>query len=228
MVNNTPNPWVQLPAAPPYVVPADEPHITAFNELYAPDSPYYLDLSMPPEPVLGLHDAPVVLLSANPGRDPADPDYYYRQPGAIEHALKDSASADGNPVRLLTDEVANTPGGIWWRRIVGGLKSAGYEYEELSQRILVVEFHGYHSRKWSWLPITLPSQRYGFEIVRQAMERQAAIVILRAVRPWKIAVPELITYERLALTNSARKSAVSAGNMQPADFQMACDALTAG
>ncbi len=58
------------------------------------------------------------------------------------------------------------------------------------------------------------------------MGRGAALIMLRAARAWKIAVPGLRSCERLALTSSAQTSSVSEGNLKPDDFEMICGALT--
>jgi len=67
----------------------------------------------------------------------------------------------------------------------------GCDASELADRVLAVEFHGYRSKKWPALPVTLPSQWYGFQLVREAIARKAFVVILRGERDWKVAVPEL-------------------------------------
>lgn len=156
------------------------------------DQRFFIDLNLPPGPVLGLHAAPVVLLSADPGRD--DPGDYEacRRPGAVRDALDNARSPAGTPVRWLSDELAGTPGGRWWRKLVRGPQPAtGLDFSELAAKVLMIEHHGYHSSKWSPPPVTLPSQPYGFELARQAMGRGAALIMLRAARVWKIAVPGL-------------------------------------
>lgn len=62
---NETNPWLQLPAEPPYVLPADRPFVDRFNER-ARDR-HRIRLEIIPEPYLGNPDAPVVLLNLNPG-----------------------------------------------------------------------------------------------------------------------------------------------------------------
>ena len=59
------NPWVTLPATPPYVFPDDAEAIGRFNKTADDSYRYHLDIL--PEPFLGRPDAPVVLLNLNPG-----------------------------------------------------------------------------------------------------------------------------------------------------------------
>ncbi len=101
------------------------------------------------------------------------------------------------------------------RRSTAGLADAGvlgpgtcffgdlYSFGELSHCVLNVEFHGYHSVRWSALPVTLPSQWFGFSLVEQAIDRGAVIVLTRAAREWRVAVPGLASYPRLARAKAA-------------------------
>lgn len=92
--------------------------------------------------------------------------------------------------------------------------------------MLAVEFHGYHSKKWRHIPVTLPSQRYGFWLVERAIERGALIVILRGRVDWEIAVPELGTYDNRIVTHSHQSSAISPGNCGSAGFEQFIHAVS--
>ena len=62
----TTNPWLQLPEHPPYVLPEDEALVRAFNERAGPNRFLHVDALLP-EAFVGAREAPVVLLSNNPG-----------------------------------------------------------------------------------------------------------------------------------------------------------------
>ncbi|MFF5403843.1 hypothetical protein ACFY8K_03775 [Streptomyces misionensis] len=83
-------------------------------------APYRLDLTLPPEPFLGLHDAPLVMLLANPGVSDADPAAYAR-PGATERTLQHIANAGGTPNHFLTHPDKDHPGLRWWSGTLNGL-----------------------------------------------------------------------------------------------------------
>jgi hypothetical protein len=219
----TRNPWRGLDAAAPYVTADDEPYVRAWNASLpeGEDSPFFLDLSLPPEPFLGPHDAPVVVLSANPGNAPGDAAAYQRI--GVSGRLAEIAGEGGAPLRWLADDVRGTPGGTWWRTTLGALNK--YGYGELARCVLDVEFHGYHSARWRALPVTLPSQWFGFSLVEQAITRDAVIVLTRAEREWKVAVPELAGYRRLVQAKSPRTSSLSPGNLGPEGFRLVTDAI---
>ena len=100
--------------------------------------------------------------------------------------------------------------GEWWRRCVRQLVLAGQPLEHLARSVLSVEFHGYHSPSFAPIPITLPSQWFGFSLVEQAIARGATVVMTRGRREWEVAVPELMSY-----TPRRRPEAPDAGRNQP-------------
>jgi hypothetical protein len=221
----TRNPWRGLDSSTPYVTADDEPYVMAWNDSLpeGKDSPFFLDLGLPPEPFLGSHDAPVVVLSANPGHAPDDAAAYQRI--GASGRLAEIAGEGGAPLRWVADDVRGTPGGKWWRKTLGALNKAGYGFDELARCVLDVEFHGYHSARWHAFPVTLPSQRFGFGLVEQAITRDAVIVLTRAEREWKVAVPGLAGHGRLIRAKSWQTSSLSPGNLGPEGFRLVTDAI---
>jgi hypothetical protein len=132
---------------------------------------------------------------------------------------------DGHVQVGLLDEFADTPAGKWSRgRCFPLVKGSGLSPEELARKVLIVEFHGYHSKASRPLPITLPSQEYGFWLVSQAVERGATVVIMRATPDWKIAVPALSSAEAVLLSNPQNAS-ISPGNCLAGGFERVLAAL---
>ena len=208
------NPWLEIPGSPPFVVPADERYIDAFNISDGRRPEHEIDTTLLPEPWLGRHDAPVVMLTANPGIDPTD---------VVVHARRDFAQANranlttpgGEPNYLLDQRFGDASGARWWRRrALARLLVDGVEEEALRNRVLVVEFHGYHSRSWMPLPVTLPSQWYGFSLVEGAVREGALVILARPARLWLVAVPELgRDPERVFTLRSTQNPAISSKNL---------------
>jgi len=96
---------------------------------------------------------------------------------------------------------------------------------DLARRVLSVEFHGYHSQDWAALPVTLPSQWYGFNLVARAIQRGAIIVVLRGGKDWDVAIPGLHGYPRRFSTNTVRSASVSPGNLPQGVFDLVIDAI---
>lgn len=64
------NPWLALPTSAPFVLASDAPLVERFNEPAAP--PLKIETSLLPEPYVGPVDAPIVLLTLNPGVSAGD------------------------------------------------------------------------------------------------------------------------------------------------------------
>jgi hypothetical protein len=138
------NTWGSRPSSAPYVTVEDEPYVTARNRIHGEDSPCFLDLYLLPEPFLGRHDAPLVALSAHPGRAGEDAQAY-RRLGAADR-LAEVATDRGTRFGWLADDVRAPPAGRWWRRCLGGRCRDGYGFGELADCDLAVEFHRYRSQ----------------------------------------------------------------------------------
>jgi len=220
------NPWTRTTRNAPYAVPEDLPHLQALadTQVHPSHAPYRLNLTLPPEPFIGLHDAPLVMLLANPGVSDADPAAYAR-PGVTERTLQHIANAGGTPNHFLTHPDKDHPGLRWWSRTLNGLTKQGHSHDELARLILAVQFHGYHSQSWRPIPYTLPSQPFAFYLVRRAMSRSAVIVLGRIASVWKIAVPELASYPNVVTPKQNRSVQISRGNFSPEDFERIEQAL---
>lgn len=220
------NRWPSLPSSPPYVLPEDAPHVEAFNDLFGgQDGRYRLDLRLFPEPFMGPRDAMLVILARNPGISPGD--YMAHQNPRHLQAMRANLEnvPAGHLVTGLLDEFKGTPASLWWRPRLRQLALQCGSYEELARKLLVVEFHGYHSTNWHSLGITLPSQLFGFELVGEAVKRGAVIVITRGANDWDVGVPTLRNHPAVYRLRSTRNAAISAGNLGADAFERVLAAL---
>lgn len=78
-----------------------------------------------------------------------------------------------------------------------------------ARAILNVQYAPYRSNAYKPTRRRLDSQVYGFELVRQAVERGALIIAFRSARLWKEAVPELENYERFYELSNPRNPVLS-------------------
>ncbi len=217
------NPWLQLPHTAPYVLPQDASFVERFN-LKARDE-HKIHLDVLPEPFLGSPDAPVVLLNLNPGYNPHNvvnhtrPDFVRANRAQLEHR----AAVDW-PFYLLDPAVAFDSGYRWWS------KRLRQPIEELGQRavasnVLCVEFFPYHSRRCGFSKsFRVPSQEYGFHLVRSAMARNAHVVVMRARAYWFREIPELATYSRRHQLRSVQSPYLSLRNC-PDGYRQILDAI---
>jgi len=218
------NPWQDVPVEPPYLLPADRPYVESFNRHVT--LAYRLDVRLLPEPFLGSRGAPLVVLNLNPGI--AGSEYRVHNWPAYSRALRANLGADrrGHHQVNLDPAFAKTPGGRWSRKCFKAVIAAGVNHADLARRVLLVEFHGYHARSWRPIPVTLPSQRYGFWLVEQAMNRGATIIPMRGVRDWEVAVPHLGSYKRRVGIRNPRSATISPANCGQRGFDLVIEAVT--
>ena len=209
MIDLPANPWRNLSHTAPYVLDADRRAIDVFNS----DAADHVRLRVEtcPEPFFGTLDAPIVVLLLNPGvsrDDRYDDDL---------HATVSGATAADNHFYLRGSNG-------WWSKLVRALSSARPDVE-VSRRVLSVEFIAYRSKSFGCGHLRLPSQEYSFALVRRAIERKAAIVIVRGARHWFGAVPELHGYENLIGIVNPQSASLSRGNLKADGFERLIAAL---
>jgi hypothetical protein len=202
------NPWLKVPSVPPYVLPCDAGAIQAYN-LHAAEN-YRIQCDLLPEPFIGITSAPVVLLSGNPGFD--ETDLQAHSDPRFRSAIRENhAQARLTYPFYYLDSSLESPGRIWWETKLKSLLNI-FDPEHLSRALLCVEFFPYHSRKYRHADVNLPSQEYGFDLIRQAISRKAFIVKMRGTNNWLDRVPELEEYPRTVALNSWQNVAISPRN----------------
>ncbi|MGQ0635625.1 MAG: GxxExxY protein [Planctomycetaceae bacterium] len=93
--------------------------------------------------------------------------------------------------------------------------------------LLDEQYFPYHTDAYSSATPDLPSQQFGFALVRSAIERGAVFVILRSIKKWISAVPELAAYGRRFTVRNPRHVSVSPRNV-PDGFEDVVRAIKNG
>jgi hypothetical protein len=214
------NPWSALPQSPPYWLPEDRPYIEAWNQR-RPDA-FRLRGEALPEPFVGRRDAPVVVLQRNPAwRDDDQP-----HPPDLDSAVRGNLTDDPE-LHIHPGFLERFPNSAsWWRpRWRWVQRESGLSWEELARRVLVVESHGYYSKRWATFPFTLPSQRYSYRLVEEAITRGAVVLVMRGERDWEAAVPSLASHGRRFRVRSWQSAYVSPQNLGEDGFRQVLEAL---
>lgn len=179
------NPWPGLPAQSPYILDMDRDSIKQYNERRRADEKKVIVASIP-EPFIGNpQSATVVLLNLNPGHSENDAkahtDPAFRT--AMIHNLRHEPQE--YPFYSLNSKFAWTPAGIWWRAHTSKLHKAGLEWAAISERLLVIEWFPYHSKK-SGLPnhVVCPSQEYSFQLAKDMLDKKRIVIGMRSKRYW--------------------------------------------
>ena len=202
------NPWIELPAAPPYVLPSDAPAIVLYNT--RAEEQHQLRLDALPEPFFGASSAPVVLLGLNPGFDDRDPEVH-ANPRFQELLRTNYRHGPADFPFYFLDPRFASPGCAWWERKLNPLLGM-FAREEIARSLLCVEYFPYHSRRFRHATLQVPSQDYGFRLVASAIMRKAVVVIMRARKLWFTAVPALRAHSLVFTLNSPQNVVISPRN----------------
>ena len=219
------NPWLDLPAERPYVLLSDKPHVEAFNRVHRDQRDTLLDARLLPEPWIGRLDAPVVLLLLNPGWQEEDLELHRQE--AFKRASLDNLAQRHSewPFHYLDPAFSDSAGGRWWWRCLRQVvETCGRE--ATAHHVLGLEFHGYHSKSYTPVGMTLPSQSFSFAVLRRAIAHGAVVVATRARMPWEIAVPQLGQYELLFGSRNWQRTSVGPGNTSDGGFDAVVEAIS--
>ncbi len=220
------NPWLDLPAQAPFVLPQDQERVRSFAQICDAKGAdfahkYGLQTQLFPEPFLGNPNAPVVLFQLNPGytgeqdarrRNERSEDWWHQNDAAMQECSRMNLRHESMefPLFFLDPRLRSSPGGRYYSLRLRSLIDV-FGYAKTAQSVLVVEYFPYHSRQFSALA-NVNSQRYALHLVHEAMARLACIIIMRAKRVLLTALPELANYPFLS-PNSAQSGYVSPGNL---------------
>lgn len=210
------NPSTRLPSDPPFVLPEDRRVLdrhpaTARNLLF----------DRLPVPYFGEPDAPVVLLTLNPGGRTRDADFGFRY---VEERLR-QLRFEGT-VPFLSEEFAATPGYQYWAARLRWL-SERVGFHRVINGLFCIQWFPYQSLRFREPAELLPSQHYSFALCRRAIREKREIVILRSRVRWLRAVPELRRADFIELRNP-RAPYLSPKNMGDAAFERLVARLSAG
>lgn len=173
------NPWKDLPAVAPYVLPCDSSTVADYKQRY----PGFIADDLLPQPFVGNPVAPVVLLLANPGVSVED-SQLEKDNAAFSTYLRSSVCdpVDGQHHAHLHEALASGPGYAWWIKRVGDLQT---KCGPLSQKLLVLQRVPYHSKKYPGGLDNLPSFAYTEFLLKTAVARKALIICGRKRKSWE-------------------------------------------
>jgi len=187
------NPWKELPEQSPYILSQESRVISEFRARCKKN--HQPQTQILPEPFIGNVDAPIYLLSLNPGYSDKDPHWHSKE--NFKLAIKSNLLHESSdyPFYFLNPEFKESPGATWWQ---GKLKQLILDtsLDIVANNIFCVEYFPYHSENYKEIPKSistglLKSQRYSVYLVRQAIKRNARIIIMRSSKKWFSSVPEL-------------------------------------
>jgi hypothetical protein len=101
--------------------------------------------------------------------------------------------------------------GKWWRSKLKKLIDL-FGQEALSKAILNITYFPYPSQRFAHRKLRIPSQKYTFHLVSEAVKRNTVIVLMRKKAKWLDAVPELRGYDCLYCVRNTQTPSISPRN----------------
>jgi hypothetical protein len=213
------NPWLTLGDAPPFIAEVDRVILDDEHQ-----TKYGLRCEVLPHAWLGNPlTARVLILQLNPGFGDADVINEERNPHYRPLIRESLALRESTTFWALDPRLADTGAGQWWRPRLRPL-IAELNEERVRERVAVVEYFPYHSVGYLWPP-RLPSQDFGFSVVREAVSNGAVILVMRQWESWRAAVPQLIPYDKTFRNQHPRQAAISRSNLGNETFEAMLTAL---
>jgi hypothetical protein len=210
------NPWLDLEISKSMVHPDDKESVDFHNRNSKPKYQFLLHLA--PEPWIGRVNSPVVILLANPGATELDlrgkPQYKADQ--IIQKSFSNIKQEEMDfPHFFFDPELDGTQGQRWYFKAFKSLLEE-FSTKHISQNVMTCEMAPYHSRNWKQPKKSLPTHNYTNYLVREAMQREAMILVHRAKRLWFEMIPELEKYPKRYFPSSMQNASISLGNYKAA------------
>jgi len=180
------------------------------------------DFSILPHPYMGdPSNAEIFLLNANPNSGPLNNGINHSEftknhkdiaLNNLEHKINDY------PLYGINAAFKDYFVYKWWFRHLQPIIKEIRNSQKVSKKIFEAEYVPYFSDKFIY-GISLPSQRYTFDIIERAIENNKMIIIMRARGEWETAIPKLRNYGNKFVLHSAQNTIISRGNLDDGKFE---------
>ncbi|MFH1792688.1 MAG: hypothetical protein ABH819_03590 [Patescibacteria group bacterium] len=216
------NPWLKLPKTAPYILNED---LKTLINCDVNTNKLGWRLELLPVPYLGNPKrAKFVVLCLNPGYNKDfDEKAYFEDEYYIQESLKSLNFKSSTPFYCLDSKFDYSGGYVWWTRLLRPLIKR-FGLKVLSEKLMCLQYIGYHSKTFKNPPCLLPSQKYTFSLLKQFMKENKTIIVMRSKKLWIQAVPELDNYPYIELKNY-RMPFLTENNVKKGDFQLLIKAL---
>lgn len=195
-MKNIENPWVNFKISESMVHELDKDCVNEHNKKV--EAKYRFLTQLAPEPWIGNQNANILVLLANPGATSDDLSGKLQKNAELINMLSISnlkGEIREYPHFFFDPQLTGTDGFIWYSKRFRYLIEATSQ-RNVANKILSCELVPYHSFSWKKPKIMPVTQQYTFELVKQAMKRDAVILIGRGKRDWFDNVPGLEKYLR--------------------------------
>jgi len=226
------NPWLTFnpQEKEPKVHKTDLPFFQGFNKgMNASDvaekKNYVLAEHLEPLPYLGNPKANVLVLMANPGVSEKENLKFRMDPSK---RLLNGQNLRHENLESFRSRIDLPKGSklesAWFKPRVRELVEKT-SVDRVTKGLFLVNFHAYHSKSWQPIPFTFPTQHYSFNLVSEAVRRDALIIMSRNMLGWFTAVPELFDHKNRVEFESTRSVYLTEGNLGKSAFKKVLERL---
>lgn len=220
---NSINPWIGFKYSEEMLHPYDEESVLHHNLTSKEDYKFLLHLA--PEPWIGNLEGNLLVLYSNPGatQDNLNRIFQDRHELVMEKSIKNLNQENTHYPHFHFDpELIGTEGHNWFKSKYRWLLDNS-SVEQVSKNLITCELAPYHSVKWKIPRKKLPTQEFTYQIIRDAIQRDAVILLARTPKLWLANIPELSKYPRVFRPNSINAS-ISPKNY-PGKFEQIVSAI---
>jgi len=206
------NPWLNFQISESMIHELDRDSVDNHNSKV--ESKYRFLAHLAPEPWIGNPEAEVLVLLANPGATAGDLSGKLQKNRDLINSLSIrnlKGELTEYPHFFFDPQLLGTDGYIWYTKRFKHLIEATSQ-GNVAKKIMSCELVPYHSFSWK-KPKDMPAtQKYTFNLVKQAIERGAVILIGRGKKDWFENVPSLKKYSKYFQPASPQCAYVSPKN----------------
>jgi hypothetical protein len=220
------NPWTNLKLDEPrFVLDCDQNFVEAHNKWARPEHKIMVDSI--PEPFIGNPEtARVVFLSLNPGHE--DEDAVNHQRSDIRELMLNNLGHRGKQYPFYPRHPAFQGTGVqqYWDCYTKDLhKDASLDDRTFAERILIIEWFPYHSKRCSLRPgVKCESQKYNFWLASKMIATPGVEVLgLRSRGHW---LREGREYSGVPFIFNRQRPWITRGNMDASVYDRLLSALT--
>jgi hypothetical protein len=217
------NPWAGFRYSDSMLHPDDAESVEFHNSSSKADYQFLLHLA--PEPWIGSLQGNLLVLYSNPGatQDNLNKVLQLKHNEVMEKSISNlNQEITSFPHFHFDPELKDTEGGKWFRSKYRWLIEETSD-RAVSENLITCELAPYHSVKWKIPRRKLPTQEFTYEIIRNAMSRDAVILLARTPKVWLENLPELEKYPKMFRPNSINAS-ISPKNY-PGNFDKIIEAV---
>ena len=219
-----------------YIIEEDLKIVDRFNNSFKSKKSkklYEIHYEVHPSHYTGnIRNAEVVILATNPGYVLSEVDTLYKN--EIFHKEKIENLTFKTKTFLIIDKKRIEQGDYWYKRTEKLREIVGDQ--NVLKKIALLQFFPYHSMKYRKIAKKyfengeeyLKTQKFGFELLREAIHENKLIIISRSKVAWYKAVPELKIYKQsgnVIELNNYRQPYLTPGNMDDKDFNKLVEKL---